>query len=220
MARRVSSPTLIGRRSELAELQEAAQRAAAGRPGLVLVAGEAGVGKSRLVMELAAWARTEGFRVLSGGCVSLSGEVAPFAPIVEALRMLPAELSPSELAAVAGPRADELDALLPDAARAPESRGATGISQDSSQGRQLELVLGLLGRLAQHAPVILVIEDIHWADSSTLDLLTFLGRISGPNASSSSRHFEPTSPRGDAARGRSSPSSSDWPASSASIWIA
>ena len=58
---------------------------------------------SKSVAELAAWARTEGYRVLTGGCVSLSGEVAPFAPIVEALRVLPTELSPAELAAVAGP---------------------------------------------------------------------------------------------------------------------
>ncbi len=176
MARRVSSPTLIGRRPELAELQEATQRAAAGRPGLVLVAGEAGVGKSRLLAELASWARAKGYRVLTGGCVSLSGEVAPFAPIVEALRVLPTELSPTELAAVAGPRAAELDALLPETAAAAEVRGATGISPDTSQGRRLELVLGLLGRLAHQSPLILVIEDIHWADSSTLDLLTFLAR--------------------------------------------
>ncbi len=114
--------------------------------------------------------------MLSGGCVSLSGEVAPFAPIVEALRVLPTELSPSELAAVAGPRADELDALLPDTGGPAEARGAAGISEEGSQGRRLELVLGLLGRLAQKAPLILVIEDIHWADGSTLDLLTFLGR--------------------------------------------
>jgi DNA-binding CsgD family transcriptional regulator len=176
VAKRVSSPTLIGRRSELAELQEAAQRAAAGRPGLVLVAGEAGVGKSRLVAELAAWARTERFRVLTGGCVSLSGEVAPFAPIVEALRMLPTELSPSELTVVVGPRAEELDALLPHTAGAAQAPGATGISVDGSQARRLELVLGLLGRLAQNSPLILIIEDIHWADGSTLDLLTFLVR--------------------------------------------
>jgi DNA-binding CsgD family transcriptional regulator/tetratricopeptide (TPR) repeat protein len=128
------------------------------------------------VAELAAWARTEGYRVLTGGCVSLSGEVAPFAPIVEALRRLPTELSPSELADVAGPRARELDTLLPETAAGGDARGATGISPDSSEGRRLELVLGLLGRLAQLAPLILVIEDIHWADSSTLDLLAFLAR--------------------------------------------
>jgi DNA-binding NarL/FixJ family response regulator len=176
VAKRVSSPTLIGRRSELAELQEAARGAAAGRPGLVLVAGEAGVGKSRLVAELAAWARAEGYRVLTGGCVSLSGEVAPFAPIIEALRVLPTELSPSELAAVAGPRAGELDSLLPATLAAVETRDTIGLSPDTSQGRRLELVFGLLGRLAAPAPLILVIEDIHWADSSTRDLLTFLGR--------------------------------------------
>ena len=176
MATRLSSPTLIGRRSELARLQEAAALAAEGAPGLVLVAGEAGVGKSRLVAELATWARERGHRVLVGGCVSLSGDVAPFAPIVEALRPLRQELAPSELAAVLGPRARDLGALLPDAALTSEVASATGMSPDSSERRQLELLLGVLGRLAARAPLVVIIEDIHWADRSTLDTLAFLAR--------------------------------------------
>jgi DNA-binding CsgD family transcriptional regulator len=176
VASRLSSPTLIGRRSELASLQEAVGLAAEGASQLVLVAGEAGVGKSRLVAEFANWARQQGRRVLVGGCVSLSGDVAPFAPIVEALRPLRHELTPSELAAVLGPRARYLAALLPDIAPSPAVTSATGIQPDSAEGRQLELLLGMLGRLAARAPLVLITEDIHWADRSTLDTLAFLSR--------------------------------------------
>jgi DNA-binding CsgD family transcriptional regulator len=176
VATRLSSPTLIGRRSELAGLQDAAGRAAEGASQLVLVAGEAGVGKSRLVSELATWARQRGHRVLVGGCVSLSGDVAPFAPIVEALRPLRRELPPADLAAVLGPRARDLAGLLPEIAQTPVVATATGMSPDSSEGRQLELLLGVLGRLAARSPLVVVVEDIHWADRSTLDALAFLAR--------------------------------------------
>src|SRR5688572_22995268 len=102
MATRVSSPTLVGRRTELTELQAAMHRAVAGQPGVVLVAGEAGVGKTRLVEELGAWATGLGNRVLAGGCVSLSEDAAPFSPIIEALRPLARDLSQAELNALFG----------------------------------------------------------------------------------------------------------------------
>jgi predicted ATPase len=88
MARRVSSSRLAGRAEELAQLGAALDRARAGSPAAVLVAGEAGVGKSRLVTEFATRATATGVSVLSGGCVALvEGELA-YAPLVEALRGL------------------------------------------------------------------------------------------------------------------------------------
>lgn len=174
MATRLSSPTLIGRLAELKQLQAAVERAAAGEPGLALIAGEAGVGKTRLVEELAAWARTHGTQVFIGGCVSLSADVAPFAAIIDALRPLTRDLAPQGATAVLGPRARDLAALLPDLEPLGERAGATGISYDTSQGRLLELLLGMLGRLAARAPVLMIIEDIHWADRSTLDVLAYL----------------------------------------------
>ena len=167
MTTRLSSPSLVGRRAELGTLQAAAERAAGGAPGLVLVAGEAGVGKTRLVDELAGWARNSGYQVLVGGCVSLSADVAPFAPIIEALRPLLREGSEPELGAILGAGAH---------GRAPTASDSTGISQDSAHSRTLELLLGVLGRLAARAPVVLVVEDIQWADRSSLDVLAFLVR--------------------------------------------
>jgi DNA-binding CsgD family transcriptional regulator len=151
------------------------ERAEAGEAGTVLVAGEAGIGKTRLLEELAGWARARGCRVLVGGCVSLSAEVAPFAPIIEALRPLPVELGP-DLPAILGANAGGLASLLPDVEPAGQVTGATGISPDNTQGRMLELLLGMLGRLADRSPVVLVVEDIHWADRSTVDVLAFLAR--------------------------------------------
>src|SRR5215218_9020812 len=86
MTATLTSPTFVGRTEELARLAAAADRAAAGTPTAVLVGGEAGVGKTRLVGELVASARQAGATVLVGGCVELGGEGMPFAPLIEALR--------------------------------------------------------------------------------------------------------------------------------------
>ena len=152
------------------------ERSAAGQPGVALVVGEAGVGKSRLVDAMAARARDRGHRVLIGGCVSLSAEVAPFAAVIEALRPLARDLGPDELDAVLGPRARELAPLVPELEPVEEPASATGITPDASHRRLLELLLGALSRLGAIKPVVLIIEDIHWADRSTLDVLAFLVR--------------------------------------------
>jgi hypothetical protein len=84
----VASPTLVGRVEELQVLEAARVRAADGKPAVVLVGGEAGVGKTRLVAELAVRCATDGTRVLVGGCVPVGEGALPYAPIVEALRAL------------------------------------------------------------------------------------------------------------------------------------
>jgi len=176
MVRRLSSPTFIGRGDELGQLEAAVLRAVDREPGLVLVVGEAGVGKTRLVSELAARARDRGCHVLAGGCVSLSAEAAPFAPIVEALRALTRDLDPTELRSVLGPNASGLAAFLPHLGPTVQETGSTGVSPEGTQDRLLEVLLGVLGWLASRAPVVLIVEDIQWADRSTTDLLAFLVR--------------------------------------------
>jgi predicted ATPase len=88
MGGRVASPTFVGRVEELQTLEAARRRVADGEPAVVLVGGEAGVGKTRLVAELASRCATDGTRVLSGGCVPVGEGALPYAPIVEALRAL------------------------------------------------------------------------------------------------------------------------------------
>jgi DNA-binding CsgD family transcriptional regulator len=141
-------PDLVGREAELAALRAALDRTLAGAPGLCLVTGEAGVGKTRLLTELAGLARDRGARMLTGGCLPLAEAELPFAPIVEALRH----------------EGTELDLV------------AVGSPSTSTQPRMFELFLGTVGRLARRSPVVLVVEDVHWADRSTLDLLAFLAR--------------------------------------------
>jgi predicted ATPase len=105
MADQVTTGRFVGRTNELAWLHQLLARAGGGQPLLVLLGGEAGVGKTRLVEQLAATARERGVRVLAGGCVPLGEEGLPFAPVIEALRGLAGDLDTDELQAVAGPRA-------------------------------------------------------------------------------------------------------------------
>jgi DNA-binding CsgD family transcriptional regulator/tetratricopeptide (TPR) repeat protein len=176
MPTRVSSARFVGRTTELAELEAAQLDAAAGRPSLVFVAGESGMGKTRLVRELETRARAEGVRVLHGDCVEVGEGELPYAPLVGILRPLARDGDPVLAALPAGVRA-ELARLLPalgeagDVADVPE--------EGAGQGRVFEALLHLLVQLGQEQPVLLAIEDVHWADRSTRAFLSFLARALG-----------------------------------------
>jgi DNA-binding CsgD family transcriptional regulator/tetratricopeptide (TPR) repeat protein len=175
MARRVSSPDFVGREAELAALLGALDRAAGGEFSAVFVAGESGVGKSRLLSELMGAARERGARVLVGDCVMLAEGELPYAPVRAALRGLAAELEPEALDELLGSARFELARLAPDLGGADASaRTESIVGASLAQPRLFELVLTLLGRLGREAPVVLTIEDIHWADPSTRDLIAFL----------------------------------------------
>jgi predicted ATPase len=163
----------VGRTQELARLHQLLTRAIDGQPLVALLGGEAGVGKTRLAEQLAATATQQRVRLLHGGCVPLGEEGLPFAPVIEALRGLADQLDPAELAAVAGPARPELARLLPDLAWGREAVVGPAVA-GAGQGRLFELLLGLVQRLAAPAPLLWVIEDLHWADRSTRDLLAYL----------------------------------------------
>jgi class 3 adenylate cyclase/tetratricopeptide (TPR) repeat protein len=165
------SPTLVGRVEELQLLTAAKARAAGGEPAVVLVGGEAGVGKTRLVAELTADPAANGARMLVGGCVPVGEGALPYAPIVAVLRMLLTDLGAEAVRGLTGPSWAELARLAPGLGQ--PQRDPAG---EAAQSRLFELLLGLLGRLAQQAPLVLVVEDLHWADHSTRDLLAFLVR--------------------------------------------
>ena len=175
----VVSPVFIGRQDEMRSLERLADRARSGDAAFALIGGEAGVGKTRLVRELAAWAsqapeapRMAGqeFCVLTGQCVELGAEGLPLAPLVDALRTLARTMPPDALAGVLGPAAPGLSRLLPELATASTA------AEDMQKAQLLELVLGTLSRLSGVQPVLFVVEDLHWADRSTLDLVAFLIR--------------------------------------------
>jgi DNA-binding CsgD family transcriptional regulator len=168
----VVSPVLVGRDRELAQLSAAVRKTAAGEPGVVLIGGEAGVGKSRLLQ--AAFdpaALPADVRVLTGGCVELGGEGLPFVPLVEALRALVRTTPGDRLDLLLGPARPELGRLLPELTSPGAPATPTG-----GTAQLFELVLGVLGRIGQERPLVLVFEDLHWADRSTLELVAFLVR--------------------------------------------
>ena len=167
----VSSPVLVGRSRQLSVL-DSALAAVRGRPSAVVVGGEAGIGKSRLVREFADRARGTGARVLTGGCLELGADGLPFAPFTAVLRELVRELgAPGVADLLPGGSARELARLLPEFGEpaGPDDAG-------EARARLFEHLLVLLERLAEAAPVVLVIEDMHWADRSSRDLLAFLIR--------------------------------------------
>ncbi len=173
MARRVASPVFIGRREERERVATGLAAAAEGRPVAFLVAGEAGVGKTRFIEACAAVAREAGFRVLAGACLELAEGALPYGAIVEALRPLPDELDPARLDALLGAGRPELVRVMP----ALGTVGANaGNPEGSAQGRLFELLLGFLDRLAAERPLLCVLEDLQWADRSTLDLITYTVR--------------------------------------------
>ncbi|MCP3816802.1 AAA family ATPase [Streptomyces sp. A3M-1-3] len=164
------SPVFVGRADELSVLTDALSRAAAGEPQALLVGGEAGVGKTRLVEEFLAEACRRDAVVAVGGCVEIGSEGLPFAPFSTALRALRRQL-PQELAAAAAGQEDELARLLPELGEAPR-----GPHQEESTARLFELTVRLLERLAMDRTVVVALEDLHWADASTRHLLSYLFR--------------------------------------------
>src|SRR5262249_55820379 len=170
-------PPLVGRDQSLARLEVALERALAGQGLLLVMIGEAGIGKSRLVAELLATAIRRQGRVLIGRCYETE-RILPFAPWVDALRTGRA-LEERELIDSLEPgwRA-ELARLLPELP-SQEVPAAVGepVGQVGGDARHLfEAITELLRRLAQRQPLVVALEDLHWADEMSVRLLAFLGR--------------------------------------------
>src|SRR5690349_5244801 len=175
MATRVSSPILIGRAEEAARLRAALTRSISGGSATVVIGGEAGVGKTRLVTDFVERARADGAEVLQGGCILLGDGALPYAPLIEATRGLLRRTPNADLETIFGPGRSELARLVPDLGPVTDD-AASGLSIGSAQGRLFELLLGVFDRLAQRSPVVFIVEDLHWSDQSTRDLLGFLVR--------------------------------------------
>lgn len=167
------SPVFVGRADELGVLHDALSRAAAGEPQALLLGGEAGVGKTRLVEEFATAACREGAVVVLGGCVEIGADGLPFAPFSTALRSLRRQL-PDEVAAAADGQEAELARLLPELGETP--RRPDGRHDEEGTARLFELTARLLERVAADRTLVVALEDLHWADASTRHLLAYLFR--------------------------------------------
>ena len=138
MAASLVSPVLVGRQAESAALDAALARVLEGEAVTVLVGGEAGVGKSRLIGEFVTRARAAEARTLVGGCVELGGGGIPYAPVVDMLRMLASELDDDDLESLLGPARAEIGRLVPELDDGREAPGRA----DRDPSRILELLLG------------------------------------------------------------------------------
>jgi DNA-binding CsgD family transcriptional regulator/tetratricopeptide (TPR) repeat protein len=169
-----TTSSLVGRADELSRLLGLLDRAERGRPAVGLIAGDAGVGKTRLLDELAARAGGAGVRVLVGGCMEVGDVGLPYVPFVDAFRDLGTRPGEAEVAAPLAAALPSLGRLLPELAT--ESRPVPPPGDGFERVQLFDGVLSLLARLSELAPLLLVIEDLHWADRSTRDLLAFLVR--------------------------------------------
>ncbi len=180
-----AAPTMVGRDAELSELVDLVGLGADGPARSVLVAGDAGVGKTRLLDELAQVATDAGWMVLAGHCLDFGDSALPYLPFSEVLGRLDAE-HPDVVDRVATQR-PALTRLRPGRRVMDPDRAGAGLHGEGAASDRTALFEGVhavLEEAALQAPVLLVVEDLHWADQSTRDLLSFLftrpfvGRVS------------------------------------------
>ncbi|WP_159798772.1 ATP-binding protein [Puerhibacterium puerhi] len=158
---------LVGRAEELARLRASLDAARAGTGSAVVVAGEAGIGKTRLVDELVAGLRADEL-VLRGQCTDSGSGPVPFAALAGLLHDAVETLGPRAVLDAAGPAADALGAVAP---------GLVEVRPGVDAGRAPEALVDLLVALAARRPVVVVLEDLHWSDDATRTVLARLARV-------------------------------------------
>jgi ATP/maltotriose-dependent transcriptional regulator MalT len=169
---------LVGRARELVELEGALDQLAAGEPCLVRIVGEPGIGKSRLLAEICRRGEDHGYLVLDGRAAEFERDI-PFGLIVDALNDYLGSLAPSVLRALDEDLVQELAAIFPSLPRQP--RGAASGGEGAERYRLHYAVRSVLERLAKSQPILLALDDVHWADAASVEMLTHLvRRFRGP----------------------------------------
>jgi DNA-binding SARP family transcriptional activator/tetratricopeptide (TPR) repeat protein len=181
LAAAIGRRPLIGRQAELGFLCRCWRESTDGTRALVLLAGDAGIGKTRTAAELASRAHDEGAVVLYGRFDEQT--LAPYQPVVEMVRGWSAGARLDALGERLGPRAGELGILLPEFGPPPADRIAGGLATidgDAQRYRFFDAVAGLIGEIGADAPLVLIFDDLHWGDRPTLQLLHHLVRAPAP----------------------------------------
>ena len=178
----IASARFVGREAAFTRLATVLGGAAEGRAGTLLVSGTAGIGVTRFLNEAARriGELAEPMTVLRGA--ASRGPDTPYAPVLEALRSALCDLDDETLGRVTGPASEEAVRLMPELAERLAPLGLlparpTMTVPERRQARTLEGILGILGRLGEERPVLLILEDLHRADAATRALATFLARI-------------------------------------------
>jgi class 3 adenylate cyclase len=170
---RVLSPVLVGRQAELSRLEDALLSANRGDGQFVLLAGEAGIGKTRLATELRGRARKLGCAVLWGSCSEVELSL-PYLPFVEAIGNQLGEHDVGQLRSELGPATAVLAQLFPQLGNGAQP--APTADPEQAKLRMFEAVVTLLERWAREHGLLIVVDDVHWADSSTRHLLDYVAR--------------------------------------------
>ncbi|WP_216205969.1 helix-turn-helix transcriptional regulator [Amycolatopsis aidingensis] len=179
---------LVARTDEMRQLRTAFARSRRGEAAAVLLAGDAGVGKTRVLTELGSYAASQGALVLTGRCLDVREGGLPYLPFAEALTPLGSATDRAVAGAVRarpalGRLLPQVDGLASGAhagtdhqqvSADPENPHRVHTEQDLGQLQLFDAVLGVLTDIAEHQPVVLLLEDLHWADGSTRNLLSFL----------------------------------------------
>lgn len=163
---------MIGREADHVVLRELFSDVDAGEPRSIVLSGEAGIGKTRLIAGFRHELRDSAL-VISGQCVDLGQVATPYAPVVDLLRGLVDQLGAEAVLTAAGPGKDSLAALLPALAVGEQQSPSAA---NGGLGRLHETVAVVLETFAKDRPVVAIVEDLHWADTATLRLLAFLVR--------------------------------------------
>jgi class 3 adenylate cyclase/tetratricopeptide (TPR) repeat protein/energy-coupling factor transporter ATP-binding protein EcfA2 len=172
---------VVGREAELARLSAALVEAAAGRGEVVMVTGEAGIGKTRLMEELAERAEHQGMTVLAGRCFDTDW-APPYGAFVEAVGALVAASDHDELRADLGPGAAFLAQLVPAIRKTlPDLPEPALVQPGEERFRLLDAAAQLLVARSQRAPLLVCLEDLHWADQGTVAMLRHVARFAARN---------------------------------------
>ncbi len=174
VAKSLLCPIVIGRTGYLAALGEQLTNTIAGNGMTLLLAGEAGIGKSRLLQAAKLLALDQGFVVLQGNCFE-TDRTLPYAPLLDLMRSFCALHSSNTLSVLLRPYAAELLLLLPELSSLwPEITPAFGGDAEQEKRRLFQSLMRFLRDL--QAPLVVMIEDLHWCDDSTLEFLLLFAR--------------------------------------------
>jgi DNA-binding CsgD family transcriptional regulator len=178
ISRRQQSTELVGRGREIDALERAIDRVSSGAPCVLEIVGEPGVGKSTLLAELARRAAGRGFLVLDGRAAEFERDI-PFGLMVDALNDYAGALEPSVIRALDEESLTELASILP--SLSTHATGKTKRRPDTERYRVHYAIRALLERLAMRHPVLLSLDDVHWADAASLEVIAhLLRRFRGP----------------------------------------
>ena len=168
-------PILVGRAPLVERLRWLIEAAEAGEGGAALLSGEAGIGKSRLVAEARQCASARGFEVIQSACYPQDRGCA-YGPLLDLLRTRFSRSAEATRATVARPFARELAPLLPDLVSPPAEAGPAPLDAELERRRLYEAILRCLTVGADERPILVIVEDLHWCDAASLDVLLHLAR--------------------------------------------